>query len=155
MVCLCLPTCPWVCTPAAGGILSVLVLQSSHDHTSDAQPGVLCCVKYRDIVKNAVNGLFVHLKCFSSIINHSKHSTIHVYSPIHTLTDGTFYQGALIIYTHIHMLMHSIHGNLGFSVLPKDTSTGRLEEPRIELPISANSAFGPLQKLPGQMSLSY
>ena len=46
--------------------------------------------------------------------------------------------------------MQSIHGNLLLSVLLKDTSTGGLEEPRIQRPISENSAFGLLQKLPGQ-----
>ena len=106
-------------------------------------------------MKNTLNGLFLYLKCFSSIINHLKHSTIHVnHSPINTLMTGSTrvptHEGALIIYTHIHTHMYSIHRNLGLSVLPKDTSTGGLEEPRIELPISANSAFGLLQKLPGQ-----
>jgi len=44
----CLLTCPWVelCAPPSSGILSLLVLQPSHDLAGHALLRVQCCVQY-------------------------------------------------------------------------------------------------------------
>lgn len=79
-----------------------------------------------------VNGL--HLRHFPSLLHHSKHFKI------------------LAIFTNTSH--QAIHGNLGITILPKDISTSRAEEPRIKPPVTSSAPLEPTRFILSKMLLT-